>query len=360
MRGPLGSAAGVHARPRHEQHPGVGDPVGDQGERRRALDEQAPPHARAARGHQDDALVRAVAELAPERGLVGIGAGVEVVRVPGEPEVLARPLPHVRQVRPELAVDHVLLVADHDRQVADVGVKPQVIDVLRVLLPGAPELDRFRVVAHRQHADEVGEERVGRPLELGVLVQEVVEVPALVPDPQVVALPLDHVGEGHEVGRHDLVHVPERVLGVELVVAGPALEVTALVVKQTARGVQPRAPRLDGAIGRARGQEIDGGAGVDRLQLAGDGEVALDVAEADRARQPEDAARAGAPRARAGGALRSGIAGMLCASTGWSRTKSRIRWFTLTAWRPCSTCPAPSNVTRRAPGIAATSFSACE
>jgi hypothetical protein len=45
-------------------------------------------------------------------------------------------------------------------------------------------------------------------------VQVVVEIPALVADPQIVVFRLDHVGEDHEVGRHDLVHVPQRVEGV--------------------------------------------------------------------------------------------------------------------------------------------------
>ena len=273
--------------------------------------------------------------------------------------MLARPLPHVRQVRPELAVEDVVFIADHDGQVAHVGVQAQVVDVLGVLVPGAPELHRALVVPHGQDADEVGEEDVGRALELRVLVQEVVEVPALVPHPEVVVLALHDVREGHEVGRHDLVHVPQRVLGVQLVVAGPRLEVPALVVEQPAGGVQARAPGLHDPVGGGGGQEIDGGVGVDLLQPSRDGEVPLDVAETDRARQPEDPARRGPARARGRRLPLGRRQERRRASTGRSRTKSRIRWFTLTAWRPCRLWPAPSNVTRRAPGMAATILVAC-
>ena len=69
--------------------------------------------------------------------------------------------------------------------------------------------------------------------------------------------------------------------------------------------------------------------------------------------------RAAVRRGRAGGVFRSSTEGTVPASTGRSRTKSRIRRFALTACRPCRLWPAPSKVTRRAPGMAATIFSAC-
>ena len=43
-------------------------------------------------------------------------------------------------------------------------------------------------VGHRQPADEVRQPDVGRALQLGVLVQVVVDLPGLVADPEVVAL----------------------------------------------------------------------------------------------------------------------------------------------------------------------------
>ena len=156
-------------------------------ERLRALAEQAPPDAGSPDRGQDHALVVPVAELRPQGRAVAQGPRVEVEGVAGEAEVLPGPLPHVRQVRAELAIEDVVLVADEDRQVAHVGMEAQVVDVLGVLLPAADELGGRPVLPHREQADEVGEEGVGRALEVGVLVQEVVEVPALVADPEVVA-----------------------------------------------------------------------------------------------------------------------------------------------------------------------------
>ena len=81
-------------------------------------------------------------------------------------------------------------------------------------------------------------------------------------------------------------------------VARPPLEVPALVVEQPAGRVQAGPPRLHGPVGWGSGQEIHRGVGVDLLQPSRDGEVPLDVAETDRARQPQDAARRGATRTR--------------------------------------------------------------
>ena len=201
-----------------------------------------------------------------------------------------------------------------------------------------------RVVAHRQHADEVGEERVGRPLELGVLVQEVVEVPALVADPEVVALALDHVGEGHEVGRHDLVHVPERVEGVELVVARPSPR--SARSRSGGAGVagcsrSPQASTTRSAGSAARKSTVT--SGMERPQPPGDGDVALDVAEADRARQPEHAARAACARGRGRRslALRGMARDRLRLHGLRPSTKSRIRWLTLTGVAAVQPVAAP-------------------
>ena len=129
--------------------------------------------------------------------------------------------------------------------------------------------------------------------------QVVVEVPPLVADPEVVVTGLHGIGEDHEVRRHDLVHVPERVEGVELMIGGrPALDVGALVEEQARRRMQALAADLDHAprgIGR---QEVDGGVGIDLAKRPGDRDVALDVTETDRAREPEDLAPASAPAGR--------------------------------------------------------------
>ena len=268
----------------------------DQLERPGALLEQVPSHLGPADGHENHPLVVPVAELVAKGLAVTEGRRVEVERVAGEPEVLPRPRAHVREIGPELAIEHVGLVADHDRQIAHVGMVAQVVDVLGVLLPAADELRGGPVVPHRKDADEVGEEDVRRPLELGVLVEVVVEVPALVTDPQVVGLSLHDVRERHEVRRHDLVHVPEGVEGMELVIGRPALEVRALVLQESRRRMEPFAPVLDDAVGGIGGQEVDDDVRMSLAQPAGDREVALDVAEADRAREPQHPALAPAPR----------------------------------------------------------------
>ena len=115
-------------------------------------------------------------------------------------------------------------------------------------------------------------------------------------------------------------------------------------------GMQALAEVPDHAVGGIGGQEVHGGVGVLCAERPGDGEVALDVAEADRARQEEDAPR-GASGAGGFAVGRSVVGGMVRDSTGRSRTKSRMSWLTLTASRPGRPWPPPSKVTSRAPGI---------
>ena len=68
--------------------------------------------------------------------------------------------------------------------------------------------------------------------------------------------------------------------------------------------------------------------------------------------------RAAVRRERGAGAWRSVVGGIVWDSTGRSSTKSRISRFTFAMSRPWRLCPPPSKVTRRAPGIAWTIFSA--
>ena len=78
----------------------------------------------------------------------------------------------------------------------------------------------------RQPSHEVGQPCVGGGLELRVLVQEVVELPGLVADPQVVRLGFDHVVKDHEVGEQDLIHPADRLEHIELVVVALRADVT--------------------------------------------------------------------------------------------------------------------------------------
>ena len=83
-------------------------------------------------------------------------------------------------------------------------------------------------VGHRHPADEVGHPGERRALEAGVLVQEVVEVPGLVADPEVVLALAHEVVEDHEVGDQDLVHPPDRLEGVQVVLPRLRLDMAAL------------------------------------------------------------------------------------------------------------------------------------
>ncbi len=92
---------------------------------------------------------------------------------------------------------------------------------------------------HRKEADEVGQPGERRRLQLGVLVQEVVDLPGLVSDPDVVPLLAHDVVEQHEVRAEDLVHPPDRLERVEVVLAGLAIDVRYL-------GGELPAGRVDG------------------------------------------------------------------------------------------------------------------
>ncbi len=59
--------------------------------------------------------------------------------------------------------------------------------------------------------------------------QVVVELPGLVADPEVVVLVADEVVEDHEVREQDLVHPPDGLEAVQVVLGGLALHVTGLV-----------------------------------------------------------------------------------------------------------------------------------
>ena len=142
------------------------------------------------------------------------------------------------------------------RPIADAREAGDVLDHLGVVVGGQEGL-ALAAVGHRQPADEVGQPDVGRALLLGVLVQVVVELPGLVADPQVVLLVAHEVVEDHEVGEQDLVHPPDRLEAVQVVLGRLALDVARLVRQQGARGVDPLAARLEDARHRVLGQPVD-------------------------------------------------------------------------------------------------------
>ncbi len=101
--------------------------------------------------------------------------------------------------------------------------------------------------------------------------------------------------------KQDLVHPPDRLEAVQVVLGGLALDVAGLVREVGARRVDSLAPLLQHRRDGALGEPVDLQVGVELAQLVGDRRVSLRVAEADRRRDVE---RALAPRLAAHPAAR--------------------------------------------------------
>ena len=195
--------------------------------------------------------------------------------------MLADPVADQRQARAERVRDDVLRLADEDRPVADVREARDLLDHLGVVVRGQHGL-ALAALGHRQPADEVRQPAVRRALQLGVLVQVVVELPRLVSDPEVVLLGAGDVVEDHEVGEQDLVHPPDRLERVQLVTVGLRLDVARLVRQVPAGGMDALARGLEDARDGILREPVDRQPGVEPAELLHDREVAPGVAEADR------------------------------------------------------------------------------
>ena len=130
--------------------------------------------------------------------------------------MLLGPVANRRQLGAEAVGDDVVGVADEDGTVTDPREAGDVLDHLGVVVGGQEGLV-LAAVGHREEPDEVGEPHVLAPFQLGVLVPEVVDVPRLVADDEVVQPFLDDLLEHHEVGDQDLVHAAQRLEAVEVV-----------------------------------------------------------------------------------------------------------------------------------------------
>jgi hypothetical protein len=115
-----------------------------------------------------------------------------------------------------------------------------------------------------------------------MLVQEVVDLPALVRDPDVVAILGHDVVEQHEVGDEDLVHPAPRLKAVQVVLRRFGLEVRRLRGEVDARGVHALALPFEHPCHRVLSEPVDLEPGHLRPQLARDREVSLGVAQPDR------------------------------------------------------------------------------
>jgi hypothetical protein len=130
--------------------------------------------------------------------------------------------------------------------VADARVAGDVLDHLGVVVGGDERLARA-AVGHGQPADEVGEPGVGGVLLLRVLVQVVIEFPGFVADPQVVVLLAGQVVEDHKVGQQDLIHPPDGLEAVQVMLGRLGLDVPGLT-RQCALAGWTRSPRSSSTL----------------------------------------------------------------------------------------------------------------
>ena len=181
--------------------------------------QEVAPDARAAHGDDADGFVGGVAQLVAQRGTVGEPRRVKACYVAGEVVVLFGPVPDRGKVGAEAVGHDVVRIADEDGAVTHPGVTGDLFDHLSVVVSGE-ERFAFGPVGHGKPAHEVSEPGVRRGFQLGVLVQEVVELPRLVADPQVVGFFSGDIVEHHEVGDEDFVHRPPGLEAVQIVLGG--------------------------------------------------------------------------------------------------------------------------------------------
>ena len=180
------------------------------------------------------------------------------------------------------------------RLVPDPREALDVLDHLGVVIGGEERL-ALPSVRHGEEPDEVGHPHMAPPLQLGVLVPEVVDVPGLVADHQVVEPLLHHLLEQHEVGHQDLVHAAQRLKAVQVVPGRLRGDVGRLVGEVLGGGVDPLALGLQHHGHRMLCQPIDLQIGDELLQLLGDGHIAPGVPQPDRRRQVERPLSPGQP-----------------------------------------------------------------
>ena len=175
-----GSDAGSIRGPVDHDHPQARDP------RRGAAGTPRPPGAAGARPTpepptRDDAdqLAGPVAELGPQRRRRSAGRPVAARHVARRSRSAPRSTSRIGgSPAPSASVDDVGRVADEHRPVAQRAGSARRARPSRRCSRRSARASRRAAVGHRQPADEVGHPGERRPLELGVLVQEVVEVPA--------------------------------------------------------------------------------------------------------------------------------------------------------------------------------------
>ena len=222
-----------------------------------------------------------VPEFGAQRFAVDEVGRVETRDVAGELEVGLGPVADPGKVFAERVGDDVVGVADEDRSVTQASVPGPLLDHLGVVVGGDLGLARTPV-GHRQPAHEVGHPGELEVLALGVLVEEVVDVPRLVADHDVVVLVADEVVEHHEVVHQHLVHLPNGLERVQVVLTGLLLHVGRLARQERRRGVDALTSFLQHLGDGVLGEPVDLQVGVEFAEFVGDRRVTQRVAEPDR------------------------------------------------------------------------------
>jgi hypothetical protein len=218
---------GVDAWAGDDDHAETGNQVLDERLSRDDFLQERCTDAGAADGDDAHRLLRTVAQVESQLLALTLRGRLESGDVSGKVEVLLGPVPDRGQTRSEGCGDDVVGVADEDGPVSQPLETVDMLDHLGVVVgcdPGFP----LTAGLHREPADEVGHPGERAPLVLGILVEEVVEVPGLVGDDEVVVLLLEKGLEDLEVGDKNLVHVADGLEGVKIVFVGLRLDVGRL------------------------------------------------------------------------------------------------------------------------------------
>ena len=253
--------------------------------------QQGIADARAAHGHDAEQIVGPEPQPGPRGRPFLRGRRREPGDVSGEIVVRGRPLADPRQPRPERLRHDVVRVPDEDRAIAQPPVSRPLLEHLGVVVGGECGLG-IPSARHRQPPHEVGHPREREALQLGVLVEEVVDIPRLVADHEVVIGLVDDVVEDHEVVHEDLVHPADRLERVQVVVGGLVFDVRGLVGEPGGC----RMHRFSGIRQHSRDgmlrQPVDLQVGVEPAQFLRDRDIPPRVPESDRGREEQRTLRA--------------------------------------------------------------------
>ena len=278
---PARQRRGVDARTRHHQESQLGpEPARERYGVHHPM-QQRVANRGAADGDDAQEVIGAEAQPLADTQARGIRWRFEPGDVPREVVVRLGPFADPRQPRPERRIDDVLRIPHEDRAVAQPPVPGALLQHLGVVVGGQGGFG-IPTARHRQPSDEVGQPREREALQLGVLVQEVVDIPRLIADHQVVVRLRDHVVEDHEVVHEDLVHAADRLEGVQIVVGGLVFDVGGFVREKGGCRVDGLAGIRQHSRDRMLRQPVDLKVGVQRSQLLGDRDIAPRVTQTDR------------------------------------------------------------------------------